>query len=82
MYQLHSDGTIYVSNGQPCAPFITSCPGWNQLPGSAPVIAMAAGEVGVYRMDSDGFIWVSIGGTWWEVDNDPLTAQISVSNGT
>jgi Peptidase A4 family len=82
LYQLHDDGTIYVSNGQPCTPFITSCPGWNQLPGSAPVSAMAAGEVGVYRMDSDGFIWISIGGTWSEVDNDPLTAQVSVSNGT
>ena len=82
LYQLHNDGTIYVSNGQPCAPFITSCPGWNLLPGSAPVIAMAAGGIGVYRMDSDGFIWFSVGGTWFEVDNDPLTAQISVPNGT
>jgi hypothetical protein len=86
LYQLRRDGTVWVSTGKPCTPFLLSCPGWAPLPGSSPVIALAASTTTVFRLDNNGTFWElssGINGTrWYMIDNYGLIAQITVPNGT
>jgi peptidyl-Asp metalloendopeptidase len=88
VFQLHKDGSIWQSTGQPCA---AACPGWTELDDNPRAVAIAAGLLTVYQLHKDGSIWRSTGVActsatscrgWTELDENQATVQISVSNGS
>jgi hypothetical protein len=89
LYQLQSGGNIWRSTGAPCTGLL--CLGWDVLDKNPASTAIAASSGTVYQLHNDGSIWRSNGNPctgnsclgWVRLgNNNPLIAQIAVSNGS
>ena len=89
LFQRHSDGSIWVSNGNGCQS-AAACPGWRELDDNPATTSIKAGAGTVFQLHKDGSIWEWTGGgcgtdtcrDWAELDENPATTSISAGNGT
>ena len=83
LFQLHNDGTIWVSTGVACTG--ASCPGWVMLDNNPATRAIASGSNRLYQLHADGKVWRYTGvrcGSgfcpgWQLLDNNPATVAIT-----
>ena len=83
IYQLHNDGTIWVSTGTACSG--NSCPGWVLLDNNSQTRSIASAGANLYQLHADGKIWrytgTRCGGTscpgWQLLDNNGATVEIT-----
>lgn len=86
LFQLHNNGAIWQSTGQPCQG--DSCPGWQRLDNNGRTEKITASGGRLFQMHEDGKIWRSTGRPcvddtcpgWQMIDNNPRTREI-VSGG-
>ena len=89
LFQRHSDGSIWVSNGNGCQT-ATVCAGWQELDNNPATTSIKAGAGSVFQLHKDGSIWEWTGEGclssgcrgWLELDDNPATTSISVGSGT
>ena len=91
VFQRHSDGSIWVSNGNGCQS-ATVCAGWQELDNNPATTSIKAGAGTVFQLHKDGSIWEWTGGgclgnpvvcrNWAELDENAATTSISAGNGT
>jgi Peptidase A4 family len=91
VFQRHSDGSIWVSNGDGCQSAAV-CAGWQELDNNPVTKSIKAGAGTVLQLHKDGSIWEWTGGSclgnplvcrnWAELDENPATTSISVGSGT
>ena len=87
VFQLHKDGSIWRSTGQPCTSY-TACPGWTKLDDNPRAVSISAGDGSVFQLHKDGSIWQSTGQPctsatacpgWTELDDNPATVAINAA---
>jgi hypothetical protein len=88
VFQLHKDGSIWRSTGQPCTSY-TACPGWTKLDDNPRAVSISAGDGSVFQLHKDGSIWQSTGQPctsatacpgWTELDDNPATVAINAAS--
>jgi hypothetical protein len=87
VFQRHSNGSVWVSNGNGCQ---SVCAGWQELDNSPSTTSIKAGAGTVFQLHKDGSIWEWTGGSclssgcrdWVELDENAATKSISAGSGT
>ena len=83
VYQLHKNGEIWRSTGQPCSG--DTCPGWQRLDNNPSTKSIVAAGLNLYQLHKDGEIWRHTGEPcrdetcpgWQRLDNNPRTKAIA-----
>jgi hypothetical protein len=90
LFQRHSDGSVWVSDGNGCQGN-GACPGWAEIDKNTATTSIKAGAGTVFELRKGGGVWEWTGGgcslsapcrDWAELDANPTTTSISAGDGT
>lgn len=75
VFELHKDGSIWQYTGTPLT-------GWRQIGDNAAAVSISGSPTAgyVYEYDSTGTIWQYNGSTWTRIDDNTLSAAITVGD--